>query len=111
MKLKVKDTVKVTLGKDEGKTGAIEKVLPKKNSVIVKGVNMYKKHLKSQGEKKPGGIIDITKPLNVAKVALMCPKCHKITRVGYQGFGRKKVRICKKCTQPIDSGTAKGKKY
>lgn len=107
MKLKVGDTVKVTLGKDRGKTGKIEKVLPKHNTLVVGGVNLYKKHLKSQGEKKPGGIIDITKPLNVAKVVLICPKCHQPTRVGYQGEAKKKTRICRKCSKPINGGTTK----
>jgi len=107
MKLKVGDTVKVTLGKDRGKTGKIEKVLPKHNTLVVSGVNLYKKHLKSQGEKKPGGIIDITKPLNTAKVVLICPKCHQPTRVGYQGKAKKKIRICRKCSKPINGGTTK----
>lgn len=101
MKLKINDTIKVTLGKDKGKTGKIEKILPKKNMVLVPGINVYKKHLKSQGENKPGGIIDLTKPMYVSKVALVCPKCKKITRVGYQGQGKKKVRICKKCKVTI----------
>jgi large subunit ribosomal protein L24 len=101
MKLKINDTVKVTLGKDNGKTGKIEKVFPRKNMVLVNGINMYKKHIKSQGESQPGGIVDITKPMYVSKVALICPKCKKITRVGYQGVGKKKVRICKKCLKII----------
>ncbi|MFC1627094.1 50S ribosomal protein L24 [Patescibacteria group bacterium] len=110
MKLKLQDTVKITLGKDRGKTGKIEKVLPKKNAVIVTGVNVYKKHLKSKDQKQPSSIIDITKPLDVAKVALICPKCHLQTRVGYQGEAKKKVRICKKCKKPIDSATKATKK-
>lgn len=101
MKLKVGDTIKVTLGKDQGQTGKIEKVFPKTNSIMVTGINQYKKHLKPQGDKQPGGIIDITKPLNISKVALLCPQCKKITRVGYQGDHKKKVRICKKCLKII----------
>jgi len=108
MKLKVNDTIKVTLGKDRGKTGKIEKVLPKANTVVVTGVNVYKKNLKPKGEKEPGGIIDITKPLSISKVALICPKCHLQTRIGFQGIGKKKIRICKKCKKPIkSSGTKK----
>lgn len=101
MKLKIGDQVKVMLGKDRGKLGKVEAVLPQKDSVVVTGVNMYKKHIKKQGQDKPGGIIDLTKPLNVAKVALICPKCHLITRVGFTGIGKQKVRICKKCQQPL----------
>lgn len=107
MKLKLGDTIKVTLGKDRGRTGTIEKILPKKNAVIVKGINVYKKHLKSQGQDKPGGIIDITKPLSLAKVSLICPQCKAPTRVGYQGTGRQKIRVCKKCQKPIGTGGKK----
>ena len=45
MKIKKGDLVKVTAGKDKGKTGKIEKVFPKKNKVLVEGINVYKKDL------------------------------------------------------------------
>ena len=100
MKLKIGDTVKVTLGKDRGKTGKIEAILPKRNSVVVAGANMYKKHVKRSGD-KAGQIVDLTRPLAVSKVALICPHCHQPTRVGYQGEGKKKLRICKKCGKKL----------
>lgn len=100
MKLKIGDTVKVTLGKDRGKTGKIEAVLPKRNSVVVAGTNMYKKHVKRSGD-KAGQIVDLARPLNAAKVALICPHCHQPTRVGYQGEGNQKTRICKKCKKNL----------
>ena len=96
MKLKIGDTVKVTLGKDRGKTGKVERVFPRVRGVAVAGVNLYKKHVKKQGD-KAGKIIELNRPLNVAKVALICPACHQITRVGYQGEGQKKLRLCRKC--------------
>jgi len=105
MKLKLNDTVKVITGKDKGQTGKIEKTFPKKNSAIVAGVNQYKKHRKPQGQNQPGGIIDITKPINISKLTLVCPQCKKSSRIGYQGEKKKKVRICKKCQKPIDGGT------
>ncbi len=104
MKLKLGDTVKISLGKDRGKTGKIEAVLPKRNSVIITGLNLYKKHRKAQGKNQPGGIIEIAKPLNIAKLALICPSCHQPTRVGYQVrqlAEKKKLRICKKCQKPL----------
>lgn len=100
MKLKVGDTVKVTLGKDRGKTGKIEKVLPKSGSVIVAGANLYKKRVKKTGD-KAGQIVERVRALNIAKVALICPHCHQPTRVGYQGKGKKKVRICRKCEKKL----------
>jgi large subunit ribosomal protein L24 len=98
MKLKKGDTVKVTRGKDKGRTGKIEKVFPKKNKILIPGLNLYKKHAKPKSEKDPGGIVEIVKPLPVSNVALVCPKCSQPTRVGYRvAKSGKKQRICKKC--------------
>lgn len=102
LKLKKGDTVRITAGKDKGREGKIEKVLPKEEKVIVPGVNLYKKHVKAFGDVK-GGIYDIPRPLTLGKVALICPKCKKITRVGFKFAGEEKVRICRKCGKEIDS--------
>ena len=89
-------------GKDKGKTGKIEKAMPKINKVMVAGVNVYRRHLKPRGEKKTGGMVDIVKPLPVANVVLICPKCEKPTRVSYEIDKQgKKERVCKKCRQII----------
>lgn len=101
MKFKKGDEIKVVAGKDKGKTGKIEKVFPKKNLVLIGGVNIYKRHLKRRDEKRPAGIIDIVKPLAVANIALVCPKCKQQTRVGFVVEDGNKVRICKKCQQKI----------
>lgn len=98
MKLRKGDTVKIIAGKDRGKQGKIEKVFPKGGLVLIPGINMYKKHVKPRGEGKPGGIIDLVKPLSVANVALLCPKCGKQTRAGFQvDKSGEKHRICRKC--------------
>lgn len=100
MKLKVGDTVKLMAGKDKGREGKIEKIIPGRSSVVVPGVNLYKKHVKgSQGQK--GGIYDIPRPLNMAKIALICPLCKKPTRVGIRIVKNEKVRICRKCNKEI----------
>lgn len=101
MKLKKGDTVLVTIGKDKGKKGKVEVVYPQDNRVRVAGVNMYKRHMKRRDDKNPGGILDIPKPLDVGKVALVCPKCGKQTRVGYVVSAKEKVRVCNKCNQHI----------
>jgi large subunit ribosomal protein L24 len=102
MKLKVGDKVKVTAGKDRNREGKIKKSLPHLNKVLIEGVNKYKKHLKAQGEGKPGGIIDIEKPLSIANVALICPSCKQQTRVGFKINAQgKKERICRKCKASI----------
>jgi large subunit ribosomal protein L24 len=101
MKFKIGDSVIVKIGKDKGRKGKIEKVLPKTALVLVPGVNMYKRHMKKRDEKHPGGIIDFSRPLSTAKIALICPKCSQATRIGYMVSGGEKIRICRKCEQKI----------
>jgi large subunit ribosomal protein L24 len=98
MKLRQGDEVVVLAGKDKGRKGKIEKVLPKIGKVLIPGINVSKKHTKPRGEKQPGGIIEQILPLSISNVALMCPSCGKPTRVGYQvEKNGTKVRICRKC--------------
>ncbi|MBI3956196.1 50S ribosomal protein L24 [Candidatus Gottesmanbacteria bacterium] len=101
MKLKKGDTVIVTIGKDRGRKGKIEKLFPKDGTAMVAGINMFKRHMKKRDEKRAGGIIDITKPIDVSKLALVCPKCNQSTRVGYMVVKGEKERICRKCEQKI----------
>jgi large subunit ribosomal protein L24 len=101
MKLKKGDKVQVLSGKDRDKTGQIERVLAKEGKVLVSGVNLYKKHVKPRSQAQRGEIIDMTRPLLASKVALICPKCDKITRVGYKLSGSGKTRICRACQAEI----------
>lgn len=103
MKLIKGDKVKVLLGKDKGREGEIVRVIPKNNEVIVKGLNLFKKHIKPTQNQK-GSIIEKERPLLVSKVALVCQSCKKITRVGLQIDAEgNKYRICKKCKSLIPS--------
>ena len=101
MKLKKGDEIIVIAGKDKGRKGKIEKVFSKEGKVLIPGINLVKKHLKPRKEGEKGGIVEIAKPLDVSKVALVCPKCGKPTRVGYLITKDSKERICKKCRQTI----------
>jgi large subunit ribosomal protein L24 len=104
VKFKIGDTVKITSGKDKGRDGKIEKVLSKGSKVLLPGINMYKKHVKGNSQtNQKGGIFDLPRPLSVAKIALMCPKCKKTTRVGLRKIENDKVRVCKKCGKEIDT--------
>ncbi len=96
-KLKKGDEVIITGGKDKGKKGKIEKVILSQNLVFLPGLNVYKKHMKKKDEKNPGGIVNFSRPLPVASVALICPKCAKPTRVGFKLEGKEKKRVCRKC--------------
>lgn len=97
MKIKKGDKVEVILGKDRGRSGEVLKVFPKSKAVVVKGLNIFKKHIKpSQGQK--GQIIEKEGKLAISKVMLLCPKCQKKSRVAYSiDKTGQKSRLCKKC--------------
>jgi large subunit ribosomal protein L24 len=101
MKIKKGDQIIVTVGKDKGKKGKVEKVFPKDFTVVVPGVNIVKKHEKKRDEQHPGGIIEVVKPITLGKIAVICPKCGKQTRLGYRIVKGNKERICRKCEQVI----------
>lgn len=101
MKLKKGDTVKVVAGKDKGKTGKVEAVLTKDAKVLVGSVNQYKRHIKAARDGEKSEIRTITKPLPVANVLFVCPKCKQTARLGYTITGEKKTRICKKCEEAV----------
>ena len=82
MKIKKGDTVKIISGKDNGKEGKVLQVFPKKNLVLVEGVNIAKKHQKPQGQTMQGGVIDKSMPINISNVALIVNK--KSGRVNYK---------------------------
>ncbi len=103
MKIRRGDLVLVRAGKDRGKRGRIKRVLPKKEQVIVEGVNLVKKHRRPRGQMDQGGIIELEAPLHVSRVMLICPRCKEPTRVGYELLPEGgKVRICKACRQAVD---------
>lgn len=101
MKLQKGDLVLVVRGKDKGKSAKITQVFPKDNSVVVEGVNQYKRHLKARTQQQKSEIVTITKPLPVSNVALVCPKCKKQTRVSYKIDNKEKIRICSKCKKSL----------
>jgi large subunit ribosomal protein L24 len=101
VKFRKGDFVLVTVGKDKGKKGKIEKIFPKKRTMLIAGVNMYKRHLKARGQNQPAGIIDIVKPLPLSSITIICPACSLPTRIGWALEAGGKKRICRKCRVPI----------
>ena len=97
MKIRKGDKVRIIKGKDRGRENAVEKVLSKEGKVLVSGLNLYKKAVRPKQQGQKGGIVEITRPLPVENVMLVCSKCNKPTRVGYKIEGDKKLRFCKKC--------------
>ena len=103
MRIHQNDTVEVISGKDLGKRGKVQQVLPRKGRVIVQGVNIVKRHQRPTAAIRQAGIIQKEAFLPVSKVMLVCQRCNKVVRVGYRFLedGRK-VRICRSCQEMID---------
>lgn len=96
------DKVQVITGKDKGKQGVILEAYPKKNRVLVEGVNIVKKHSKPSQANPQGGIISQEAPIHVSNVMPLDPKTDNPTRVGYQEINGKKVRVAKKSGEILD---------
>ena len=104
--IRVGDTVAVLSGKDAGKRGSVERLVAP-GKVVVTGLNIAKKHQKPRQKMangsqaptvEPGGIIDVAMPMDLAKVAVVCPKCDRPIRLkaGRTSDG-KKQRLCGRC--------------
>ncbi|HAA9346460.1 TPA_asm: 50S ribosomal protein L24 [Listeria monocytogenes] len=102
MHIKKGDKVKVITGKDKGKSGKVLAAFPKKDRVLIEGINMVKKHTKPSNVNPQGGILNVEAPIHVSNVMLIDPKTGEPTRVGYEVKGDKKVRVAKKSGEVID---------
>jgi large subunit ribosomal protein L24 len=100
-KIKKGDKVVVLSGKDRGKTGAVLKVLPTENRLVVEGVNVVKRHTRAS-QVSEGGIKTFEAPIAASNVGYMDPRDGKPTRVGFKTLddGRK-VRIAKRSGEVI----------
>jgi large subunit ribosomal protein L24 len=112
------DTVQVITGNEIGARGEVEKVLrawhvdrfnqrtkrnPDGDKVIIRGVNIHKKHQRPISQTRTQtGIIEREAPVHISNVMLVCPNCDEASRVGFSIEGDKKVRVCKRCGSPID---------
>ena len=90
------DKVIVIAGRDKGKTGTMQKVIPELNRVVVEGVNVRKKHNKPTQQNPDGGIVEIYAPIDASNVMLVDPKTKQPTRIGHKEVKGKKVRVAKK---------------
>lgn len=101
MKIKKNDNVKMILGKDRGKTGKVLRVLSSESKIVVEGLNMLKKHNRPRREGEKGQRVEIPRKVDVSNVMIVCPKCGKASRIGYEKSGNEKHRICKRCKAEI----------
>lgn len=83
IRIKKGDTVVVIAGAQKGKTGTVVKTHPLLNKVTVEGINVVKKHVKPTQAKPTGGIIELTKPIWVSKVAILEPTSKKPSRIKF----------------------------
>ncbi len=118
MKIRKGDLVHVIAGKDRGKQGRVIESHPRERRVIVENLNVVKKHRRpralrdssrmGQPQIQPGGVFDVSAPMPVSNVMVVCPTCNRATRVGYEfreaKGGTVKVRVCKRadCGEVLD---------
>jgi large subunit ribosomal protein L24 len=116
-RIKKGDTVQVISGNEIGARGDVEKMIlawevngrervgrdPNSDRVVVRGVNIRKKHQRRTGQTRTQtGIIDVEIPIHISNVMVVCPKCDEAVRVGFRLEDEKKVRYCKRCNANID---------
>lgn len=102
MKIVKNDTVLVISGNDKGTKGKVLKVFPKRERIIVEGVNFIKRHTRPTQKNQQGGIVEKEAPIAASNAMVVCPKCETPSRVGHQVLeDGKKVRICKNCNEML----------
>ena len=103
MKIKAGDTVEVIGGNDKGTRGTVRVVYPKEQRVVVSGVKLVKKAKRRTANMwTEPGIIEMEAPVHENNVMLVCPRCDKPTRIGFEVSGEGRVRVCRKCKEVID---------
>ncbi len=93
MHVKKGDTVVVIAGKDKGKIGKVLNAMPKKERVIVEGVNIVIKHQKPTQQMQQGGRIEQEGSVHVSNVMLYSQKDKKGVRISHKIENGKKVRV------------------
>lgn len=75
------DTVRVMRGEDKGKEGEVVRVFLKTGRVVVRGVNIVKRHRKARRPEEQSGIIESEAPVSLSNVMLLDPKTGAPTRI------------------------------
>ena len=102
LKIRRGDTVVVISGKEKGKRGEVERVEPKKERVVVTGVNVRTRHARPSQQNQEG-LFTFEAPIHVSNVMIVDPDSGEPTRIGYRFTGSgEKVRVSKKSGKDID---------
>ncbi len=108
LRIKRDDMVRVTAGKDKGKTGRVLRVEPRRQRVYVEGLNMRKRHERvnpipgTQRGGQTGGVIESEGAIHVSNVMLLDPSSNEPTRVGIRREGGRRVRIARRSGEAIE---------
>ena len=96
------DTVAVLTGKDRGKRGKILGMMPDRGAALVERLNLVKHFERRTQADRPGGIVEREAPIALAKLALVCPRCDRPSRVGFRlSEGQAKQRVCRRCGEVL----------
>jgi len=95
------DRVRVVRGEYAGTEGAVLRVMPKLNRVVVEGVNLVTKHKRATAAEE-GGIIKYPAAIHASNVMLLDPKSGEPTRVRRRKDKDGTVeRISRRSGQPV----------
>ena len=101
-RIRKSDTIEVLSGRDRGKRGTVERVIPRERRVVVEGINIRKRHTRARRPGAPQGIIEFPAPLHISNVAVVCEPCDRPVRVGFRFLADgSKVRFCRRCDEVI----------
>lgn len=102
MTLKKGDMVTVISGRNRGKKGKVIKVFPRDQSLLVEAVNLVTVYTRPSQRNPKGGLLKVEGKIDRSNVQLVCPRCSKVTRIGFQFLtDGTKQRVCKKCHEII----------
>ncbi|MFV1858625.1 MAG: 50S ribosomal protein L24 [Anaerolineales bacterium] len=100
------DTVEVIVGREKGTRGDVLRVYPKVGRIVIKGINVRKKHqrqVQAGGQTMSPGIIQFEAPINISNVMFVCPSCNERSRLSIRREDGEARRYCKKCDSHVDS--------
>jgi large subunit ribosomal protein L24 len=102
-RLKKGDTVAILNGKDRGKRGKLLRVMPGDGTALVEQLNLATFFERRTRTEQQSGMIRREAPSALDRLALVCPRCSKPTRVRFMVEGNEKRRVCKQCRETIGS--------
>lgn len=102
VRLKKGDTVAVLSGKDRGKRGKVISIVAERDAALVERLNLVKHFDRRTAQDRPGGIIEREAPIQLSKLAPVCTRCDKPSKVTYKvSEGKVKQRVCRKCGEVL----------